>query len=615
MEKLNGKCRSHFCFVVLSVSLFWFFFYYSHSSTLARSIQSIVPYSYVIASSRVDSLPPESIGPRTLARSPNDAGKKSFRSAAPNGGPESCTPQTAQLGKNDVCLQESMNRASAAEDHEVENSNSGPKKPIKDRNPVRANGDAGGVRTHDQLPVTNQTVDDLRVSEKRSVKLRRESCSGRYIYVHRLPNRFNMDMLKQCQTLSIWTDMCRFTSNGGLGPMLRDKDRVFSKKGWYATDQFSLDVIFNRRMRQYRCLTDNSSEASAIFVPFFAGLDVARYLWGYNVSVRDSAALDLMNWLAARPEWKKMGGRDHFLVAGRIAWDFRRLTDEESDWGSKLLLLPEARNMTILVIESNPWSNNDYSIPYPTYFHPSKDSEVFSWQSRMRKLNRPWLFSFAGAPRPNMTASIRNNLIRHCQASRRCWFLDCDTWKDECRTPSNVMKMFQRSIFCLQPPGDSYTRRSTFDSMLAGCIPVFFHPGSAYVQYRWHLPKNHSNYSVFIPEREVRQGKTSIERTLLEIPEERVRTMRETVIGLIPRLIYADPRSRLGKLEDAFDIAVRGVIENVNKVRKGRRKSGPTEDFTEEQRKWKNDLMGIEEDDEWDSYFTAPDTAERYLSL
>jgi hypothetical protein len=36
--------------------------------------------------------------------------------------------------------------------------------------------------------------------------------------------------------------------------------------------------------------------------------------------------------------------------------------------------------------------------------------------------------------------------------------------------------------------------------MLAGSIPVFFHPGSAYVQYIWHLPKNYTRYSVFIPE-------------------------------------------------------------------------------------------------------------------
>ncbi|KAI3967736.1 hypothetical protein MKX01_039646, partial [Papaver californicum] len=34
------------------------------------------------------------------------------------------------------------------------------------------------------------------------------------------------------------------------------------------------------------------------------------------------------------------------------------------------------------------------------------------------------------------------------------------------------------------PPGDSPPRRSAFDAvLLAGCIPVFFHPGSAYTSF------------------------------------------------------------------------------------------------------------------------------------
>ena len=107
------------------------------------------------------------------------------------------------------------------------------------------------------------------------------------------------------------------------------------------------------------------------------------------------------------------------------------------------------------------------------------------------------------------------------------------------------MQMFQSSLFCLQPQGDSYTRRSAFDSMLAGCIPVFFHPGSAYTQYTWHLPRNYSKYSVFIPEDDIRKRNISIEERLKQIPSDVVKDMREEVINLIPRLIYADPRSKL----------------------------------------------------------------------
>lgn len=444
----------------------------------------------------------------------------------------------------------------------------------------------------------------------RTTENKTDPCGGRYIYVHDLPPRFNEDMLKECRKLSLWTNMCKFTSNAGLGPPLENVEGVFSNTGWYATNQFAVDVIFNNRMKQYDCLTRDSSIAAAIFVPFYAGFDIARYLWGYNTSVRDAASLDLVNWLAKRPEWNIMGGKDHFLVAGRITWDFRRLSDEETDWGNKLLFLPAARNMSMLVVESSPWNANDFGIPYPTYFHPAKDADVFMWQERMRNLERKWLFSFAGAPRPDNPKSIRGQIIDQCRNSKVGKLLECDFGESKCHSPSSIMQMFQSSLFCLQPQGDSYTRRSAFDSMLAGCIPVFFHPGSAYTQYTWHLPKNFTKYSVFIPEDDIRKRNVSIEERLRQIPPEQVKIMREEVINLIPRLIYADPRSKLETLKDAFDVAVQAVIDKVTRLRRNIIEGRTEYDNFIEENSWKYALLEEGEREvgghEWDPFFSKP---------
>ncbi|XP_009347357.2 probable xyloglucan galactosyltransferase GT11 [Pyrus x bretschneideri] len=431
-----------------------------------------------------------------------------------------------------------------------------------------------------------------------------ESCLGKYIYVHDIPSKFNKDFLKKCGSLSNWTDMCELASNFGLGPRLSNFEKVYSNTGWFATNQFLLEVIFHSRMKQYNCLTKNSSLASAIFVPYYAGLDVARYLWGSSISMRDSGSLEIAKWLTEKPEWKKMWGRDHFMVAGRITWDFRRWTDKDSEWGTKLMLLPESKNMTMLAIESSPWNSNDFAIPYPTYFHPSKDIEVFQWQNRMRRQKRRILFSFAGGPRPNLQNSIRNEIIDQCKAARRkCKLLECTSGPDKCHKPVFVMKMFQGSVFCMQPPGDSLTRRSIFDSILAGCIPVFFHPGSAYVQYLWHLPKDYTKYSVLIPAFDIKKGKVSIERILNNIPRQKVYDMREEVVKLIPRVIYADPGSRLETLEDAFDIAVKGVLERVETIRKDMREGKNTSFDYAEKVSWKYNLFGTVEEHEWDPFF------------
>ena len=398
-----------------------------------------------------------------------------------------------------------------------------------------------------------------------------DPCSGQYIYVYDLPSRFNEDLLKGCNSLLKWVDMCPYMTNLGLGPKVIEKSngKVLSKDSWYKTNQFSLEVIFHNIMKHYKCLTKNSSLASAIFVPYYAGLDVGQYLWDFNASVRDASPKALVKWLAQQPEWKRMWGRDHFFVGGRIGYDFRRKTDEDSDWGTKLMFLPEASNMSLLIIESSSY-DNDFPIPYPTYFHPSKDTEVFQWQERIRRMKRPYLFSFAGASRPNSSSSysIRNELIKHCQSSRSCKLLGCyDTHENICEDPVSVIRVFQRSIFCLQPPGDSYTRRSTFDSILAGCIPVFFHPKSAYKQYLWHFPKKGSSYSVYIPERDVKGDKVMINETLSRVSHSEVWAMREEVIRLIPRIIYRDPRSRLETVEDAFDVAVKGVLGRIEAIR------------------------------------------------
>ncbi|PPS03874.1 hypothetical protein GOBAR_AA16784 [Gossypium barbadense] len=449
----------------------------------------------------------------------------------------------------------------------------------------------------------------------RTVENKSDPCGGRYIYVHKLPPRFNEDMLKECRSLSLWTNMCKFTSNKGLGPPLENVEGVFENTGWYATNQFAVDVIFSNRMKQYECLTNDSSIAAAIFVPFYAGFDIARYLWGYNISTRDAASLDLVDWLMKRPEWGIMGGKDHFLVAGRITWDFRRLSDEESDWGNKLLFLPAARSMSMLVVESSPWNANDFGIPYPTYFHPAKDEEVFVWQDRMRNLERKWLFSFAGAPRPGNPKSIRGQIIDQCRNSKVCKLLECDFGESKCHSPSSIMQMFQSSLFCLQPQGDSYTRRSAFDSMLAGCIPVFFHPGSAYTQYTWHLPKNFTTYSVFIPEDDIRKRNVSMEERLSQISPEQVKIMRETVINLIPRLIYADPRSKLETLQDAFDVAVQAVIDKVTRLRRNIIQGCTEYDNFVEENSWKYDLLDEGQREvgahEWDPFFSKPKDEQR----
>ncbi|KAK8962936.1 hypothetical protein KSP40_PGU010216 [Platanthera guangdongensis] len=137
----------------------------------------------------------------------------------------------------------------------------------------------------------------------------------------------------------------------------------------------------------------------------------------------------------------------------------------------------------------------------------------------------------------------------------------------------------------------------------------FSHPGSAYTQYTWHLPRDYTKYSVFIPEDEIRRKNVSIEERLKMIPQDVVKAMREEVISLIPRIVYADPRSKMETLKDAFDVAVQAVITKVSKLRRDIVEGTEDKDFVEEN-SWKYDLL--EEGKrtvgahEWDPFFSKP---------
>ncbi|KAF7810271.1 putative xyloglucan galactosyltransferase GT20 [Senna tora] len=358
-----------------------------------------------------------------------------------------------------------------------------------------------------------------------------------------------------------WQDLCKYFKNQGLGePMAK------LGKGWYQTHQYSLELIFHSRILKHPCRVYNENEAKLFYVPFYGGLDILR--WHFkNVSndVKDSLGLELLKWLERQQPWTRNSGKDHVFVLGKISWDFRRKSSNgddqsQSSWGTRFLELSKMQNPIKLLIERQPWHVNDVGIPHPTYFHPHSDNDIIAWQLRIMRSNRKSLVSFAGAPRPEAQDNIRSILINQCTSindTSKCEFLNCSSGKCENEEAESVIELFLGSEFCLQPPGDSATRKSVFDSLLSGCIPVLFDPFTAYYQYSWHLPEDHGKYSVLIEQKEVKEGEgvNVVERLSNNVSRrERENMRRYIVFELLPGLVYGDANSELDKFQDAFGI-------------------------------------------------------------
>lgn len=383
-----------------------------------------------------------------------------------------------------------------------------------------------------------------------------------------LPTEFNADIWKWCKFgLVGWLNLCPRAANYGFGQPYKSS----LGDGWFDTDSYMLEIIFHERMKQYRCLTPDPAMADAVFVPYYTGLDALRYLYPQPDRVPESShGVRVMSWLRKRGEWKRRGGQDHFMVIGRTAWDFR----VGQGWGTGLLELPGVPNMTVLLIERLPWQPNQQAIPYPTSFHPSSGRQVEEWTSRVRASTRTRLFAFAGSVRPYAEdGGFRSLLMRLCARSPgSCRLLDCVAARCS-HQAEPAMRAFMESVFCLQPRGDTQTRRSTFDAVIAGCIPVFFHKDSAYTQYTWHLPsdgeEDNEGYSVFIPQDDVVANVSVVERVLRGFSPEQVREMQEKVVSLIPRVVYmmkstTGDSKAVESVRDAFDISVERVVESIS---------------------------------------------------
>lgn len=428
------------------------------------------------------------------------------------------------------------------------------------------------------------TLDPVYIAKLNGVSRPRDICSGKRVYMYDLPPQFNVQLSNRSHCdkgLIFWMDLCARFGNNGYGLKLWDDSKPqiegeFDRSSWYDTDSYMLEVIFHKRMKQYHCLTEDPSVADAFFVPYYTGLLALVHLYPYQSvdrngtlqhEMRKKFGMELITWLEENggQQWRRYGGRDHFLVLGRTTWDFKF----NKGWGTGFSALPHVNSMTRLLIEKNGIHENEQAIPYPTSFHPSSPERLSSWIAGVKSAERKFLFSYVGAPRPDIV-SVRGILGSQCINAGKsvCKLVNCSVVKCS-HDPESIYKAFLQSNFCLQPRGDSSTRRSTFDCLISGTIPVFFSADSAYTQYPWHLPPDHESYSVYISEAALTTEEVSIEEVLLSYSPEQIRKMREKIVSLIPSLIYNNyPNDPLSSRKDAFEVTVANVLERIAYVKK-----------------------------------------------
>ncbi|XP_051115180.1 xyloglucan galactosyltransferase XLT2-like [Andrographis paniculata] len=406
------------------------------------------------------------------------------------------------------------------------------------------------------------------VSISAAVNKTAEECPYGRVYVYDLPSRFNKGLLARgCRNSNSDRWQCEVATNHGFGRLAEELRGIMPEnliQSWYRTNQFSLEVIFHHRILRHRCRTRNPASAAAFYIPFYAGMAVEQYLWSNDLPRRDRRCRMLLKWLRKKQYRRRSDGSDHFLTLGRITWDFRRPTRSANGWGSAFLNMPAMQNVTRIIIEKATWDPLELGAPYPTGFHPKTLTAVAQWQDFVRTRTRTRLFTFIGATRPSAKEDLRGHLRSHClNYTDSCWLVDCAAVRCDGDSSATVEALLG-SDFCLQPAGDSFTRKSVFDCMLAGSVPVFFWTGTAYDQYEGFLPEKPESFSVFIDHGAVWNGTSPVKNVLMKYGKEEILRMREKVIEtIIPRIIYGDPMGGLLDFRDGFDLALERVLKRI----------------------------------------------------
>ena len=324
---------------------------------------------------------------------------------------------------------------------------------------------------------------DCALSRKLDSKLK-DLKTSLVVYIYDFPNKFHK-MLEDTYRNKSRYDL----SYESFGNIVRAEDGMVFRN----TYQGAFDIIFHKRLRDTWNLTQDPEKADVFFVPYYHDMTMKE-----NLNTRVIKNGDLKKELSKLPYYEAK--RPHFLAIGwplvLQGYSFLEMTVER--WGS-------VGKLEMLVV------------PYPSYGHVTRPVGHKYAQNLFVNDRKVFLFM---AARDRTFNLHRERAIRHkiyTSVTRRTMLpMDKEykfsnmSQKDKIEainfipdkyTPdiaTAIVEWMHNAIFCLQPPGDSATRKSFYDAIMCGCIPVIFALGHK-VEYPFESVLDYSTFSVTIP--------------------------------------------------------------------------------------------------------------------
>jgi hypothetical protein len=342
-----------------------------------------------------------------------------------------------------------------------------------------------------------------------------------------------------CPTVFIYSDLPR------LGDALRPAEvsqlRAYggptNTPGLFNSDPFSVgDVIVNRLFRSERCkVTIDPKKADLFLVPLWHAV---RKLDNFNRFCRSTSRNSFLNSLQ---HWSSDTAKKHVMIvpkghlavaAGGCSW-----VNVNGSQLEGLQVYALSHTYAGLGYADRSWRDPSppmldgrvISIPYASSFHWMKSiGHAPPWTVFD---NRNTRIHYVGQPH-GLQKTLRERIARDCNRMGRPHCFAETNFDNE---KSLLQK--QHSVFCLEPEGDSPYRKSVYDSIASGCIPVFFSRDTA-ASCPFHWGSFVRNSTVLFSQREYYLGSKTL-KTLIDMPEHEVSAMQAAISANAHRLQYA----------------------------------------------------------------------------
>lgn len=343
-----------------------------------------------------------------------------------------------------------------------------------------------------------------------------------------------------------------FRSNSGAGDLLDPS------LGLFQTWQFSLYANVMSRLLVSRHRTRNASLATSFIIPFDAGVHsyVDKLTGKYRLAT--PYGWNVIRWLqeaqsstGAAGFWRHYG-HDHFVL-------FSLTVFVQTGIGVKEFFKGVCQNCSVLAIETTPTRTSTlyhrsrkywYAVPYPSSYHWYEGIPELPWS--VSHQSRDILCLFIGSVQTKNIAAnaVRRALRTQCNNTRHPSYNSNNNnntciWHSTSHSCNGVvdavepMRLFKRAKFCLTPPGDTVTRKSLFDALVAGCIPVIFAKATI-SQYVWFFSEQEiEDVAVYIPVSSVMTGQMDVMLFLSAMSDRDVRRKQLAIERIAPRLQYS----------------------------------------------------------------------------